>query len=61
MAERRPSLLLAARRPSLMVGVATAVVATTVTTLGLYPLREVTSAVSLGVVVTKPFGYRPAA
>jgi two-component system sensor histidine kinase KdpD len=50
MAERRPSLLLAARRPSRAAGVATAVLAITVTTLALYPLREWTSAVSLGVV-----------
>ena len=50
MAERRPSLLLAARRPSRAAGVATAALAITVTTLALYPLRELTSAVSLGVV-----------
>src|SRR3954451_4442797 len=50
MAERRPSLLLAARRPSRAAGVSTAALAITVTTLVLYPLRELTSAVSLGVV-----------
>src|SRR3954463_2400100 len=50
MAERRPSPLLAARRPSRAAGVATAALAITVTTLVLYPLRELTSAVSLGVV-----------
>src|SRR4051794_34567411 len=50
MAERRPSLPLAARRPSRAAGVATAALAITVTTLVLYPLRELTSAVSLGVV-----------
>ena len=50
MADRRPSLLLAARRPSRAAGVATAIVAITFTTLALYPLREVAPAVSLGVV-----------
>src|SRR5262245_46140486 len=50
MAERRTSLLLAGSRPSTAAGIATAAVAITLTTLALYPLRELTSAVSLGVV-----------
>jgi two-component system, OmpR family, sensor histidine kinase KdpD len=50
MADRRPSLVLAAGRPSRLAGVATAIVAITFTTLVLYPLREVAPAVSLGVV-----------
>jgi two-component system sensor histidine kinase KdpD len=50
MAERRTSLLLAGSRPSTAAGIATAAVSITLTTLVLFPLREITSAVSLGVV-----------
>ena len=50
MVERRPSLLLSGGRPSLTAGILTATGAIAVTTLLLYPLRQVAPTVSLGVV-----------